>query len=306
MSQAPTGRAGSPLAELKACLAETARVVEGAWEAYLPPTTGPAGHIGQAVRHSLRGGKRLRPFVVRLAAETFGLRADAVTPTACAFELLHTATLIHDDLPAIDDAHMRRGQPSCHVTFDEPTAILAGDALIVASFAAISSQARCPDTSVEAVVRVVEEFAAAVQDVIAGEAADIVGEEKAPAADLLQFIHQHKTASLFVSAARAGAILAGATDDDLSSIAEYAGAVGLLFQITDDLLDVTGDTSEIGKPTGLDAAAGKQTYPAVYGLERARQEAERLAAHARGIAARLPRKAGLWLALVDLILDRRS
>ncbi|MBC7289121.1 MAG: polyprenyl synthetase family protein, partial [Armatimonadetes bacterium] len=151
---------------LAAKLDETAAAVDAALTNYVPQFSGPAAHVTQAMLHSLRGGKRIRPFLVRLSAETFGLGAEAVMPTACAYELLHTATLIHDDLPAIDNADLRRGQPSCHVAFDEPTAILAGDALIVAAFGALAAQAKEPLTPPELAVRVLREFADAVSAVI--------------------------------------------------------------------------------------------------------------------------------------------
>jgi len=292
--------------ELRAGLAATARAVDTRLEEYLPTPEGLAGDIGKAVRHSLTGGKRVRPFVVRLAAETFGLDAERVTPAACAFELLHTATLIHDDLPAIDDADLRRGQASCHAAFGEPTAILAGDALIVAAFDALAAQAEEPATPAEAVARVLREFAQAVQTVVRGEAVDIQAEAEPPSAELLDFIHRHKTAALFVGAARAGALLAGAPEEGLQALTDHAQAAGLLFQVTDDLLDVEGTTEELGKPAGADARAGKQTYPAVYGVEETRRRAEALAEEARAAAGRLPAKQAVWLALVQLILERRS
>ncbi len=298
--------AGKDLEALSVGLDEAARAVEAIFDRYLPPDEGPAAAVGQAVRHSLVGGKRVRPYVVRLAAESFGLSPAAVTPTACAFELIHTATLIHDDLPAVDDADLRRGRPSCHVAFGEPTAILAGDALIVAAFDALASQAEEPATPAERVALVIHEFASAVQAVILGEHVDIIGEGLPPSADLLDFIHRHKTAALFVGAARAGALLAGASEEDLRTLSDYAQAVGLLFQVTDDLLDVEGSSEELGKPVGADLAAGKQTYPGVYGAEEAKRRAETLAQQAYNAAERLPARQELWKALVWLILERRS
>ncbi len=300
------GTDATKFAELFQRIEAAGKAIERAWDKYLPPTEGPAGHIGQAARHCLASGKRLRPFLVRLAADTFGLDPDAATPCACAFELLHTATLIHDDLPAIDNADMRRGRPSCHVAFDEPTAILAGDALIVAAFAAMADQASVPQTPPALVLPAIERFASAVQAVILGEAADIRGEKLPPSAELLSFIHQHKTASLIRAAAACGAILAGADPQALQTVDEYASACGLMFQITDDLLDVEGDEAELGKPTGADAQAGKQTYPAVYGVQESRRRARELADRAAAAARRLPANQPIWLALVEFILSRRS
>jgi geranylgeranyl diphosphate synthase type II len=295
-----------PWQSLKRKMADASAATQAALESYLPSPDGPAGAIGQAARFALAGGKGVRPFIVTLAADTFGLSPSDVTPTACAFELIHTATLIHDDLPAIDNADWRRGRPSCHKAFDEPTAILVGDALIVAAFHALSAQAQVPATPPSVVVKVVDEFAHAVQAVVAGEYVDIVAQTKPPSASLLDFIHRHKTAALIVAAARAGAILAGASSQGLKTIEDYAQAIGLLFQVTDDLLDVEGTTEEVGKPVGADARAGKQTYPAVYGVDDTRRRAQQLADHARQSAMLLPAHRELWVQLVDFILHRRS
>ncbi len=283
-------------------LSQAADAVDQLAEQYLPPIDGPAGHVGRACRHALAGGKRLRPMLVQLSVATWGGRAEDVAAAACAFELLHTATLIHDDLPAIDNADTRRGQPSVHVAFDEPTAILAGDALIVAAFQAMADQARA--SGPERALECLRCFAEAVQEVIAGEAADIVGEGVQPDGELLRFIHLHKTASLIRAACECGAVLAGAGEQGRGKMRQLGERLGLLFQITDDLLDVTGDPEVMGKPVGLDEAAGKQTYPRVYGLDGARRRAEELAAECRELAADLPRLAEVWLELVDLILER--
>jgi geranylgeranyl diphosphate synthase type II len=260
------------------------------------------------MRHSLTGGKRVRPLVIREAAATFGLSPQVVMPTACAFELLHTATLIHDDLPALDNADLRRGLPANHIAFGEATALLAGDALIVAAFAALARQAEHPETPPERVVRVLGEFAEAVgaPGVIGGEAADLVGERLPPDTDLLAYIHLRKTAVLFVAGARAGAILAGAPENQVDLIGRYAEKLGLLFQATDDLLDATGDAEALGKPAGLDAAAGKQTYPALLGLSAAEQHAQTLAEEALSLAEQLPSRQETWSGLVLLVQNRRS
>jgi geranylgeranyl diphosphate synthase type II len=291
---------------IDAAFADAASAVQAALTGYLPPDVGPAARLGEAVRHSLGGGKFVRPMLVRMAAEAFGLPADDVTPTACAFELLHSATLVHDDLPAIDDAALRRGRPSAHVAFDEPTAILAGDSLIVAAFAALADQARVPSTPPALVAPVLAEFADAVQAVIAGELVDLLSEQATPDPDLLVFIHTHKTASLIRTAVRAGALLADAPADALPSVTAYGEALGLLFQITDDLLDVTGDAAALGKPAGADADAGKLTYPAVFGHDGAVARAHELSGKARAAAADLPAAPDLWLALVDMVLTRRT
>ena len=292
--------------EIERRLADAARAVERAMVRYMPPAHGPAGRLGEAVAYSLAGGKRLRPMLVRLGAETFGLDPDRVTPTACAFELLHVATLIHDDLPALDNSELRRGRPSCHAAFGQATALLAGDALIVAAFSALADQAQEPVTPPGVVMPVIADFAAAVRDVIAGELADLEGEKQAPDAALLEFIHSHKTASLIVAAARAGALLAQASDEGLAALTNCSRPLGLLFQLTDDLLDVAGDTAQTGKPVGADAAAGKQTYPSVFGVEESRRQAKELAQQVRVAAELLPACGDVWAGLADLLLSRQA
>ena len=285
-------------------LRRDAVAVEDALPSFLPQADPRAGDLAAAIRHSLEGGKRLRGVLVLRSAATFGLEPTTVLPSACAFEMLHAATLIHDDLPCIDDSDLRRGWPSCHVAFDEYTALLAGDALIIGAFEALAKQAE----SVEAarVVRVIREFAefTGAAGLIGGEQADILGESMAPDADLLRFIHVNKTAKLICAACRTGAILAGAPADPLGAISDYGMALGMLFQVTDDILDVVGDEATLGKPTGADAAAGKQTYPAAVGLEGARAEARRLAEDASQAAERLPAEVEFWRSLAALVVTR--
>ena len=285
-------------------LAEDARLIDEALPRHLPTVAKEAGNLGAAMRHSLEGGKRLRGVIVRRSAATFGLDPQAVMPSACAFELLHAATLVHDDLPAIDDSDLRRGRPSCHVAFDEPTALLAGDALIIAAFAALARQGE--NTTAPPVLRVIGEFAelAGAAGLVGGEQADIIAENLEPNAELVEYIHLNKTAKLVCGACRAGAILAGAPDEGLEIITDYGMTLGLLFQVTDDILDVVGDEAVMGKPTGADEAAGKQTYPAALGMAAARQETERLAGEAADIARRLPTEIEFWQSLAELVVTR--
>ena len=295
-------------AQVRALLEETVREVDAVLPDFLPPVSPHAGALGPALPHTFQGGKRVRPLVVQQAALSCGLPAGAVLPTACAYELLHTATLIHDDLPAIDNADLRRGLPASHVAFGEYTAILAGDALIIAAFAALARQAEHPQTPPDRVVRVIADFAesSGAPGVIGGEAADIAGERRPPEAGLLSYIHLHKTAALFASAARAGALLAGAPDAVVAALGAYGESLGLLFQVTDDLLDATGDTATLGKPAGLDTPAGKQTYPALLGLEGAQSYADELAQETLALAAALPGRQEVWRGLVWLVLRREA
>ncbi len=273
---------------------------------YVPEADARVAGLIEAMQHSLRGGKRLRGVLVMRSAATFGAQPDTVIPAACAFEMLHAATLIHDDLPCIDDSDLRRGRSSCHVAFDEHTALLAGDALIIAAFEALASLRE--ELSSDRVLQVIEEFAkfTGAAGLIGGEQADITGEERAPDVDLLRYIHENKTAKLICAACRTGAILAGAPEDELQRISDYGMTLGLLFQITDDILDVVGDEDIIGKPTGADADAGKQTYPDAIGLDGARDEARRLASRAVEIAGQLPREVEFWQSMAELVVRREK
>ncbi|HEY3398153.1 MAG TPA: polyprenyl synthetase family protein [Armatimonadota bacterium] len=304
----PPDRGRALAAQTGEALVATARRVDALLPDYLPPASPYAGNLGAALGHTLQQGKRVRPLVVMQAAATCGLPEDLVLPTACGFELLHTATLIHDDLPSIDNADLRRGLPASHVAFGESTAVLAGDALIIAAYAALARQAECPQTPADRVVRVIAEFCRYVgaEGVLGGEAADIAGEQQPPELALLSYIHHAKTAALFVGAARAGAILAGAPEAHVEQFGAFAEQLGLLFQVTDDLLDATGDAAALGKPAGADAAAGKQTYPAVLGLEGAQRYAQELADETLAAAAALPARPELWSGLVWLVLLRQT
>jgi geranylgeranyl diphosphate synthase type II len=287
-------------------LARAAAGISEALDCLLPRPTGPGGHVAEAMRHSIQGGKRIRPFVCLKAGETFGAEPQAFMLAACGLEMIHTATLIHDDLPSIDDSHLRRGRPTCHVAFDEPTAILAGDALLIEGFRAIARQVEtAPADRVAQVVAEVARFAGA-EGVVAGEAADIRAEGQKPDVQALAYIHEHKTAALFEACVRAGAILAGADRAGLNAITEYGRSFGLVFQITDDLLDVVGQHQALGKPAGADAARGKLTYPSLYGVARSRERAAELARAGRQQAGRLPALSAFWCELLDLLLSRTA
>jgi len=287
-------------------LRRDAAVLDRTLPRHLPEADARARDLSAAMRYSLEGGKRLRGVLVMRSAATFGVEPAAVLPSACAFEMLHAATLVHDDLPCIDDSDLRRGRPSCHIAFDEHTALLAADALIIGAFEALARQAEGSDPG--RVVRVVREFAefTGAAGLIGGEQADIIGETLAPDLDLLRFIHANKTAKLICAACRTGAILAGASDGGLGTMSEYGMSLGLLFQVTDDILDVVGDEDVLGKPTGADAAAGKQTWPAAAGLDGAREEARRLADEAMDTAGRLPAEVEFWRSMADLVVSREK
>ena len=287
-------------------LARDAAVLEAVLPNCLPEADPRAGGLADAMQHSMLGGKRLRGVLVMRSAAAFGLDPAHVMPAACAFEMLHAATLVHDDLPCIDDSDLRRGRPSCHAAFDEYTALLAGDALIIAAFGQLAALGRTCDPARS--LRVIEEFAefTGAEGLIGGEQADIIGEDLAPDVELLRYIHENKTAKLICVACRTGAILAGASEAQIETISDYGMALGLLFQITDDILDVTGDEDVLGKPTGADADADKQTYPAAIGLEGAQDEARQLGARAAEMAAELPGEVEFFQGIAELVVTREK
>ncbi|MCS6918341.1 MAG: polyprenyl synthetase family protein [Fimbriimonadales bacterium] len=231
--------------------------------------------LPEAMRYAtLMGGKRLRPILCIAAAESIGARAEEVLPTACAIELIHAFSLVHDDLPAMDNDRLRRGQPTVWVQYSEAMAILAGDALFAKAFELIGEQARHspPERAVQ-VLRLIAE-ATGVQGMCGGQVEDILCEGQAVSEAQLRFIHAHKTGALIRASVLAGAILAGADEPTLDALDAYSRALGLAFQITDDILDDTAPTEQIGKPAGSDRAQQKATYTALFGVETARQHAQ--------------------------------
>ncbi|MHB8994459.1 MAG: polyprenyl synthetase family protein [Armatimonadota bacterium] len=293
--------------DVKQALEDTKQSVDEALECCLPQVGEVPTQLAAAMRHAVGGGKRVRPFLVLHAARAFGLPAESVLPLACGIEMMHCATLVHDDLPCIDNADLRHGRPSCHLAFDEATAVLAADALIILGFECGARQTEVPGISPQDVVQCLREFAeyTGPRGLIVGEALDIETENRPYTEAELEFIHLNKTAKLIIFSARAGAILAGAPAEQLAILTEYAEALGLLFQITDDLLDVTSTEAEMGKPVGADAEAGKATYPDLLGFEAALRRAEEVAERAMVAARQLP-EADVWVSLAEFIVARRK
>ena len=246
-----------------------------------------AGHLGRlfdAMRYSLLiGGKRVRPLLVYAAAEAAGgADSEALDHTACALEFVHTYSLVHDDLPAMDDDDLRRGSPTCHRAFDEATAILAGDGLQSRAFELLSN---LPATSAETRLALVRTLAAAAgpRGMVGGQAIDLAAVRQRIELPHLEAMHRLKTGALIRAAVRAGAQLAGADTAQLAALDDYAAAIGLSFQVQDDILDLTADTATLGKQQGADAARDKPTYPALLGLDGARAKAQTL--HREALAA---------------------
>jgi len=265
--------------DLKAYLEERRALINRSLQAYLPAVRGPAFRVVEAMHYSLfAGGKRLRPILCLAAAEAVGGDAGEALPAACALEMIHTYSLIHDDLPAMDDDDLRRGQPTCHKKFDEATAILAGDGLLTEAFHILAAAAVRHGGREAAVAEVIEVIskAAGYQGMVGGQMLDLQAEGRRVTLKELETIHRLKTGALLTSSCRAGAILGGGSRLEITILTGYGEKFGLAFQITDDLLDVEGSTAEMGKPAGSDEARQKATYPALLGVEKSREWARRL------------------------------
>ena len=295
--------------DLAAYLGERRQRVDEALEAVLAPDHAEPTSVHRAMRYSvMAGGKRLRPILVIAGAEAVGGEADTVMPAACALELIHTYSLIHDDLPAMDDDDYRRGRLTNHKVFGEAVAILAGDALLTDAFRLIAeNDARVSSDAAlvrDVIVEVVE--AASTRGMVGGQVVDIESEGKAVSAETLEYIHLHKTAALIRASLRVGAMLGGGRADQLALIGEAGRSLGLAFQIVDDILDVEGTLAELGKSAGSDERKGKATYPAVHGIDASREQARRLIGRAKQELVRLGPGAGPLCALADYIFERRS
>ncbi|MCC6503157.1 MAG: polyprenyl synthetase family protein [Deltaproteobacteria bacterium] len=263
-------------------------------------------NLHKAMHYSLfAGGKRIRPVLVLASAEAVGGAVEEALNTACAFECVHTYSLIHDDLPAIDNDDLRRGVPTCHKAFGEATAILAGDALLTVAFELI---ARTETSNPSRVIEVIREFARASGSVgmIGGQMVDIESEGQEVSFPVLEYIHIHKTGELMLSAIRCGALMGGATGVQLEALSKYGKAIGLAFQIADDILDVEGSAEEMGKNAGGDEKKGKATYPSIIGLDESKKRASDLVGMALKSLENFDSKADPLRAIARYIVDRRK
>lgn len=288
--------------DLKAYLAGQAQRCDAALERWVPSENTPPHTIHRAMRYSLfAGGKRVRPVLCMAAFEAIGSDCEGIEDAACTLEMIHTYSLIHDDLPALDNDDLRRGRPTNHKVFGEAMAILAGDSLLTLAFEVLG---RLPHGGV-----LVAELASAsgtVGGMIGGQVHDIEGERQTPTAELLEQIHRAKTGALLRCSLRMGAIYAAASPLQLAALTAYGEHVGLAFQIVDDILDIEASPEELGKTPGKDQAQAKITFPAVYGLEQSRimAEAERRAAH--DALTIFDDKAAPLRALADFIVQRKG
>ncbi len=273
----------------------------------LPSQSETPSVIHQAMRYSVfAGGKRLRPILTIATGEIFGADERALMPAACSIEMIHTYSLIHDDLPAMDNDAMRRGLPTCHVKFGEAMAILAGDALLTQAFLTLADYEASSSNTKARVISEVAHASATRKALIGGQALDIQYESKPITGQQLEEIHRAKTGALIRCAVRIGAILGGASEDEINSVTEYGEKAGLAFQIADDLLDEIATSEELGKTAGKDAASQKATYTALYGIDGARRMADRLCHEAISAARRIRRDVSVLDAIARFIIERRS
>jgi geranylgeranyl diphosphate synthase type II len=290
------------LAEYLAC---QQRRVDAALRHWVPPESTPPKSIHKAMRYSLfAGGKRIRPVLCIAAAEAVSSSPDGIESAACTLELIHTYSLIHDDLPDLDNDDLRRGVPTCHRIFGNAIAILAGDALLTLAFQVLA-QMECEPERKAALMEELAVAAGTVNGMIGGQVNDIEGEGKHPDAALLYNIHHAKTGALLKASLRMGGIYAGCDEQQLRALSNYGEHAGLAFQIIDDMLDVEQPSETLGKTAGKDAQQKKITFPAVYGMERSRDmaEEERIAAH---LALRsFDERAERLRELADFIVQRK-
>ncbi len=281
--------------------------IEAELERALPPESEPPRRLHAALRYSVfAGGKRLRPALVLAAGEAFGAPRERLLPGAAAVELVHTYSLIHDDLPALDDDDLRRGRPTLHRRFDEATAILAGDALLTLGLTRLAAEPAAVEGAVRARAAALVGAAIGSAGMIGGQVEDLEAERAWPndAAAALERIHRGKTGALLGACLRLGGLYAGAGEAADRALAAYGESVGLMFQIADDILDVLGDARELGKTPGKDAQARKLTYPGLHGLEASRRKLATLGREAAARAGALPDREGIFGALADYLSQR--
>ena len=306
--------------DIKAYLKENRALIDSYLESYFSVPSEPSV-LHEAMRYSLfAGGKRIRPILALSSYEACGGYPKNIIPYASALELIHTYSLIHDDLPSMDNDDLRRGKPTSHKVFGEAMAILAGDALLTEAFlmltnnsSALSSVKGCKvglykEIKPSSLIKVIREVAlsAGIHGMVGGQAIDISSENSKPDRDTLTFIHLHKTAALITASVRMGGILCDTDDDKLKALTKYGERIGLAFQIIDDILDIEGNAEELGKTAGSDKKMKKMTYPALYGIKKSRQKAEDLISEAIDSLAVLSSKANQLREIAHYLKQRRG
>jgi len=292
---------------LEQALADCASRVEAYLAQQLTNSAAGSPRLNQAMQHGLlQGGKRIRPFLVYATGAMLGVPAQALDAAAGAIEAVHTYSLIHDDLPAMDDDDLRRGKPTCHIAFDEAEAILAGDALQTLAFELLSQPVAGLNTSQQLAQVQTLASASGQAGMCGGQSLDLQAEGKQVSLQQLQAIHTAKTGALLVASVQLGAIAGNADQQTRQQLDRFAAAMGLAFQVQDDILDITSDTATLGKPQGSDLQAAKSTYPALLGLEGARRKAEQLVEEALQALHTLPYNTDLLAALTRYIIERNK
>ena len=290
-----------------AYMKERIAAVDAALDRHLPPESSRPEQLHKAMRYSVfAGGKRLRPVLVIAGAEAVGGRMDDVMPTACAMELIHTYSLVHDDLPAMDNDDFRRGSPTNHKVFGEAMAILAGDALLTLAFRLVAENFRARPGAPQADVLADIADAAGCTGMVGGQVVDLESEGVQVTADTVDYIHAHKTGALIRTSLRVGAAIAGATASQMRALTTAGANLGLAFQIVDDVLDVVASSEELGKTAGKDLIQHKATYPALHGVEASRARARQLIAEADAALASLGPAAEPIRALGRFIVERKA
>jgi geranylgeranyl diphosphate synthase type II len=294
---------------LRAYLEQKRRMVEEALKRYAPQPEGPAADVSRAMSYSLfAGGKRLRPILCMAGAGAVGGDEQRVLPVACALEMIHTYSLIHDDLPAMDNDDLRRGKATCHKVYGEAVAILAGDGLLTEAFQLMTrvdlSDGSDPRILLEVIALIAR--AAGCEGMVGGQVVDIQSEGKAVAPSLVEFIHTHKTGALIAASVSSGAMLGGGDREQVSAVISYGQGIGLAFQIADDILDIEGNTEAMGKRVGGDARKKKITYPSVLGLKESKAIQTEMVEKALGALATFDEKADPLRHLAMYIVERKK
>ena len=292
------------MSNLNAFFKHCTQTVDEELDKLIPSAETVPKRLYEAVRWSIfAGGKRFRPALVLAVGKAFGADESNLLSTASAIEMIHTYSLIHDDLPAMDDDDLRRGRETCHKKYTEATAILAGDVLQSLAFQAIAEDAKLSD---KIKVKLIAELANSAAKMVDGQQLDLDGEGKTVSIEELETIHQNKTGAMICVSARSGAIIAEADENELNALTNYASKLGLLFQITDDLLDITQTTEILGKTTGKDLTAEKATYPAFYGIKETRNLAEKVYFEAISELEKIEKPTELLHEIAEFILKRKS
>ncbi len=295
--------------QLQPYLKERVRFVDSALDRYLPGADTLPTRLHEAMRYSVfAGGKRIRPILMLAACEAVGGEMKSVLPAACAIEMVHTYSLIHDDLPAMDDDDFRRGNPTNHKVYGEATAILAGDGLLTEAFILLSDksiQAAIPPEQFCEVINIMAKSSGS-RGMVGGQVVDMEAERSPVDLPTLEYIHTHKTGALILAAIEIGALLGGATSQQRRALCRYGEAAGLAFQVADDILDIVADQSQLGKDVGSDQQRGKATYPALLGLTGARQHAAELRERALTALEGFDLSAQPLREIATYIIDRSS